>query len=84
MKEKELSSLNDQELLTEAKHLKSFAISNAFFIGLFLGIIFVSIYYTAYTIALLIPLYLVYKFVNDPRNKKIKEVEKLLKQRNIQ
>ena len=84
MSEKLLSDLTDEQLLTEAKELKSFSIINAALIGFLLGIIFVTIYYSAYTVAFLIPLYLVYKFVNDPRNKKAKEINELLKQRNLQ
>ena len=32
---------------------------------------------------MLIPLFFIYKMVNDPKNKKFKEVEELLKERNL-
>lgn len=83
MEEIELNKLTDQELLEEQKQLKSFSILNAFLIGVLVGIILVSIYYSAYNISLIIPLFLIYKFVNDPKNKRVKKVNELLKERNI-
>lgn len=83
MKENELKSLTDIELLEEQKALKSFSIMNAFIIGFLVGIIIVSIYFKAYTLVLLIPLFLIYKLVNDPKNKRIKEVERIIKERNL-
>jgi len=82
MEEIELTELTDQELLDERKELKSFSILNAFLIGFLVGIIFVSIYYSAYNISLIIPLFLIYKFANDPKNKRVKKVDELLKERN--
>jgi len=79
----EKTELTDQELLNEEKKLKSFSITNAFLIGFLLGIIFYSIYYSAYGLGNLIPLFLIYKFVNDPRNKRVKELEEILKKRNL-
>ncbi|RZK20771.1 MAG: FUSC family protein [Pedobacter sp.] len=83
MDQKAPSTLTDQELLVEAKEMKSFSIMNAFLIGFLAGIIFVSIYYSAYTLSLLIPLFFIYKFINDPKNKRAKEVAGLLKVRNL-
>ncbi len=83
MEHTEYSEYLDQELLDEAKKLKPYRILNAFLIGFLIGIIFVSIYYSAYGVALLIPLFLIYKFVNDPKNRKIKALEKILKERNL-
>jgi len=83
MKHKEYSQFTDQELLKEEKALKSFSIINALLIGVLLGIILFSIYYRAYGILLLIPLFLIYKFLNDPKNKRVKELEKVLKERNL-
>lgn len=80
---KALSTLTDQELLIEAKEMKSFSILNAFLIGFLAGIILFSIYFSAYTLSLLIPLFLIYKFISDPKNKRAKEVEALLKERNL-
>jgi hypothetical protein len=83
MENKELSQLTDQELLDEAKKLKSFSLTNAFFIGLLLGIVFYSIFKSTFGFLMLIPLYFVYKMMNDPKNKRYKELEELLKQRNL-
>ena len=83
MEEIELTELTDQELLDERKELKSFSILNAFLIGFLVGIIFFSVYYSAYNISLIIPLFLIYKFTNDPKNKRVKKVDELLKERNI-
>jgi len=83
MENKELSQLTDQELLDEAKKLKSFSITNAFFIGLLLGIVFYSIFKSTFGFLMLIPLYFVHKMMNDPKNKRYKELEELLKQRNL-
>ena len=83
MEQKKRSLLTDQELLLEAKEMKSFSILNAFLIGFLVGIIFVSIYFSAYTLTLLIPLFLIYKFIKDPKNKRAKEVEELLKVRDL-
>lgn len=83
MKVKELESLTDTELLAEEKALKSFSITNALIIGFLVGIIMVSVYFKAYTSVLLIPLFLIYKFVNDPKNKRTKEVERMIKERNL-
>ena len=69
MKVKELESLTDTELLAEEKALKSFSIMNALIIGFLVGIIMVSVYFKAYSLVLLVPLFLIYKFVNDPKNK---------------
>jgi hypothetical protein len=83
MNQKELSELTDQELLDEAKKLKSFSIVNALLIGFLVGIIVYSIVKSSWGMLTLIPLYLVYKLVNDPKNKRSKELEILLKERNL-
>lgn len=84
MADTEYSQFTDHELLNEAKKLKPYTIINAFLIGFLAGIILVSIYYSAYGLALLIPLFLIYKFVNAPQNQKMKEVRKILKERKLQ
>ncbi len=43
MKQKELTELTDQELLQEAKKMKSTSITNAVLIGFLIGIVFYSI-----------------------------------------
>lgn len=83
MENKELSLLTNEELLAEAKKMKSFSITNAFFIGFLLGIVFFSVVKNSFGFLMLIPLYFIYKMVNNPRNKRIKEIDKLLKERNL-
>ncbi|WP_316759534.1 hypothetical protein [Pedobacter aquatilis] len=84
MAQKNLSELTNEELLLEAKEMKSFSIINAFIIGFLAGILFISVYFSAYNLSLLIPLFLIYKLTNDPKNKKAKEIEVLMKERNLQ
>lgn len=83
MTNKDLSELTDQELLDEAKKLKSFSITNALFIGFLAGIIFYSVIKNSWGILTLIPLYFIYKMINDPKNKRSKDLEQLLKERNL-
>lgn len=83
MTPKDFSTLSDQELLAEAKKMKSFSITNAFFIGFLLGIIIYSLVKNSWGMLTIIPLYFIYKMVNDPKNKRSKELEKLLKERNL-
>ncbi|GAA3955189.1 hypothetical protein GCM10022246_06590 [Pedobacter ginsengiterrae] len=84
MEQKNLSELTNEELLLEAKDMKSFSIINAFIIGFLAGILFISVYFSAYNLSLLIPLFLIYKLTNDPKNKKAKEIGMLMKERNLQ
>ena len=83
MKEKELSELTDQELLDEAKKMKSFSIINALIIGFLMGIIIYSFAKNTWGMLTLIPLYFVYKMINDSKNKRSKDLEKLLIERNL-
>jgi hypothetical protein len=81
MKQKELSELTDQELLDEAKKMRSNPIMNAVFIGFLIGIIIYSIAENSLGFFTLIPLFLIYKLLNH--SKKSKALEKLLKERNL-
>ena len=83
MNRKELTELSDQELLDEAKEMKSFSITNALIIGVLMGIVFYSFAKNTLGLVTLIPLYFVYKIINDPKNKRFKDLEKLLKERNL-
>jgi hypothetical protein len=82
MEEKKLSELTDQELLQEAKKTKSNNMTNAFFIGFLLAIVFYSIVKNSWGFVTLIPLYFAYKLINNPKNKN-EELENLLKERNL-
>lgn len=83
MEHKNLSELSDQELLEAAKKMKPSSITNAVFIGILAGIVFYSIINNTFGFLMLIPLFIVYKMINDPKNKKNKELDLLLKQRNL-
>ncbi len=83
MNNQDFSELTDQELLDEAKKMKSFSITNTLIIGVLVGILFYSIVKNSWGILTLIPLYFIYKMINDPRNKKRKDLEELLKVRNL-
>lgn len=81
--EQELSELTDQELLNEAKKMRSFSFTNALIIGVLMGIVFYSVVKSSWGMLTLIPLYFVYKILNDPKNIRFKAVEKLLRERNL-
>ena len=83
MNQKELSQLTDQELLDEAHEMKSFSITNALIIGFLMGIVFYSFVKNSWGTLTLIPLYFVYRIVNDPKNKRRKHLLELLKERNL-
>jgi hypothetical protein len=81
--QKELSAYTNQELLDEVKKLKSFSITNAFVIGFLIGVIIYSVIENTWGLLTLIPLYLIHKFANDPKNKRLEEIEELIKDRGI-
>lgn len=82
MDQKELSGLTDQELLQEAKKMKSTSIINAALIGFLIGIVFYSIIKNTWGFLTLIPLFLAYKLANSS-SYNAKELENLLKERNL-
>lgn len=81
MNQKELSELTDEELLQEAKKMKSTAITNAVFIGMLIGIVIYSVAKNGFGFFILIPLFFAYRIINN--SKKDKDLEKLLKERNL-
>jgi len=81
MKQKELSELTDQELLEEAKKMKSASIINATLIGVMIGIVIYSAVKNSIGFFTLIPLYFAFKVFRNPE--KHKALEKLLKERNL-
>ncbi len=81
MTQKELSELTDKELLEEAKKMKSTSITNALLIGFMVGIIIYSIMVNSIGFLTLIPLYFVFKLVNN--SKKYEDLKNLLKERNL-
>ena len=82
MQEKKLSEFSDQELLQEAKKMKSTSIINAFLIGLLIGIILYSVVKNSWGFLTLLPLFLIYKLSNKSKND-TKDLENLLKERNL-
>lgn len=83
MNPEELAQLTNEELLAEAKKMRSAAISNALFIGFLAGIIIYSVAVNSIGFLTLIPLFFIYKLVNEKRNKQSKAVEALLKERGL-
>lgn len=81
MKQKELSELTDQELLDEAKKMKSASRINAVLIGFMIGIVVWSVVKNSLGFFALIPLFFAFKVFNKPKNDKA--LEKLLKERNL-
>ena len=82
MKQKKLSELTDQELLQEAKKMKSNSITNAVLIGFLIGIVIYSIVKNSLGFFTLIPLFLAYKLINNSKYDN-KELENLLKDLNL-
>ncbi|WP_283421043.1 FUSC family protein [Chryseobacterium profundimaris] len=83
MNEKDLKLLTNKELLDEEKKLKSFSLLNALLIGFLAGIILVSIFLKSYTLVLLIPLFFIYQLHNNPKNKRLKAIQEILKDRKL-
>lgn len=81
MTQKELSELTDEELLAEAKKMKSASIINATLIGAMIGIIIYSAAKNTLGFFTLIPLYLAYKLIKSSKNNT--DLEALLKERNL-
>lgn len=82
MTSNELSALTDQELLAEAKKLKSNAIINAVLIGVMIGVVIYSVAKNTWGFLTLIPLFLAFKVFHKPENNKRHEaVKELIKER---
>ncbi len=82
MKQKELEQLSNDELLNEAKKMKSTSTINATLIGLFIGILIYSIVVNNSGFLTLIFLFIIYKLANNSKHNK-EEIENLLKKRNL-
>jgi F0F1-type ATP synthase assembly protein I len=79
---KNLDELSNEDLLNEAKKMKSTAIINATLIGVLIGILIYSIAVNKFGFLTLILLFLIYKFANNSKYNK-EEIENLLKVRNL-
>lgn len=82
MIQKKLSELTDQELLQQAKKMRSTSIINAVLIGFLAGIILYSIMVNSIGFLTLIPLFVAYKLINNSKYDN-KELGNLLKERNL-
>ena len=80
--QKQLSELTDEELRKEAKKQKSITIINAVLIGFLIGIVFFSVMNKTTGFLTIIPLFLVYKLINNSKYNR-KELEDLLKERKL-
>ena len=81
MDQKELSEFTDQELLVEAKKMRSNSVVSALLIGFMMGIVIWSILQNTVGLFTLIPLYFAFKVFHKPD--KNKELKSLLKERNL-
>ena len=79
----DIHNLSDAELKEEAKKLKSFSIQNSLLIGFLMGIIFYSFAKNTWGLFTLIPLYFIYKLINAPKSKRAKEIDDILRERNL-
>lgn len=79
----DIHNLSDAELKEEAKKLKSFSIQNSLLIGFLMGIIFYSVTKNSWGLVTLIPLYFIYKLINAPKSKRAKEIDDILRERNL-
>jgi riboflavin transporter FmnP len=83
MQQKILSELTEQELLQEAKKMKSTSITNAVIIGFLVGIVIYSVAKNGLGFFTLIPLFIAYKFANASNYNK-EELEALLIERGLE
>jgi len=79
--EQELNQLTDEELLVEAKKLKTASIWSALAIGIMAGVIIYSVAKNTWGFLTLIPLYFIYKMVKG--DKKNAALKKVLKERGL-
>jgi uncharacterized membrane protein len=82
MEKKNLAELTDEELLLEAKKMKSTMILNALLIGVLIGIMVYSITKNGFGFLALILLFFAYKLINRSNYDK-KELEKILVERGL-
>lgn len=89
MEKKDFYKMTDEELTIEKKKLKNSRIFHATFIGLLVGILIYGIVsyilspekQNGVIIAILLPVFIIYKLVKNPNRNK--DLEKVLKERNL-
>lgn len=79
--QKKLEEFTDEELLQEAKKMKSASIMTAVVIGFMIGIIIWSVINSTVGLLTLIPLFFIYKLINKSNSNK--ELKELLQKRNL-
>lgn len=79
---KPLTEFTNQELMAEAKKMRSVSIQYALLIGFLIGIIMFSVVKSTIGFFTLIPLYFIYKLIKNPGHDRI-ELERLLKERKL-
>ncbi len=85
MQEKELTELNDQELLDKRKKIKSAHTTNSVIIGVLMGVIVYSVVKNGFGFFILFPLILIFIIIkNSKKDKEIgNKVEEIVKSRNL-
>lgn len=81
MKQNKYSDLSDEELLEQVKNMKPTKIYDAVFFGVLIGIAIYSTVKNGFGLLTFLPL--VYLPIAAKNKNKIKELEKLLKERNL-
>lgn len=81
MNTENFSTLTDQELLDKYKTMKSNVVTNAVLIGFLFGILLYSILVNSIGFLSLIPLFLLFKLLNNSTQKK--SLESTLKERKL-
>ena len=81
MEPKKITEFTDEELLQEAKNMKYRSIINALIIGFMIGVVIYSILKNTVGLFILIPLFFIYKMVNNSKNDKA--LKDQLKKRNL-
>jgi hypothetical protein len=81
MHPKEPSQLSDQELLAEVAAVKPSPIANALLVGFLIGILIFSIWKNSLGFLTLIPLFFIFRLINQSKRKQ--ELEAELKTRNL-
>lgn len=81
MDPKEIAQLTDNELIEEVKKIKPSPVVDAFLIGFLVGIIIFSAVVSAWGLASLIPLFLIYVLLK--KSKKYDALKEELKKRNL-
>jgi len=81
MSKKPISELTNQELIEEAKKVKSSPLIDAFFIGFLVGIVIYSFLNSNWGFLTLIPLFMIYALLKKP--KRLEALRRELKKRNL-